>query len=57
MPAEHHVLTIPAQVPNDLRMHMLCAVEQALDDAGASRIWVDTSVVRDVAVMAELPDA
>lgn len=54
--AVHHVLTVPSEVPGHLADALLTAVEQALLRAGATRIWIDPTVVPDAVVMAELPE-
>jgi hypothetical protein len=56
VPHECHVLTLQADLPHSLRDKLLTAVEQVLTDEGACRIWIDTTVSRHVAVVAELPD-
>jgi hypothetical protein len=57
MHEERHILTLRADLPHRLRDRLLTMVEQVLVDEGAGRLWVDGNVPRDVAVMAELPDA
>lgn len=53
MSPQRHVVTVPAGLPHGVQDSMLTAIEKALGRAGASRIWVDLDVHRDIAVMAE----
>ena len=46
----HHILTLAGDLPWDLQDVVLTAVEQALEHAGAQRIWVDTAARGVVAV-------
>ncbi|GGO69396.1 hypothetical protein [Nocardioides deserti] len=50
------VLTMHRQIPHELVDTVLTGVEAALLDAGASRVWIDSSVSPDAVVMAELPE-
>jgi hypothetical protein len=49
-----HVLTVTPGLPVWLLDHLLTRVEQALDEAGASRIWISAELPQ-LAVMADLP--
>jgi hypothetical protein len=55
VPVARHVATLHADVPHDVLKILLTAIEEALIQAGGSRVWIDTSVHRDIAVMADLP--
>jgi len=50
-----HVVTVMPNLPLQLLDHVLTRVELALEDVGASRVWV-ADVRPGLAVMAELPD-
>lgn len=50
---EQHIVTVPQKLAPGLRDAVLTAVEEVLEEAGARRIRVDTTVHRDVAVLAD----
>ncbi len=49
-----HVVTVMPNLPLRLLDHMLTRIESALQDAGASRVWI-ADARAGLAVMAELP--
>jgi hypothetical protein len=55
MAASSHVVTLRADLPHAVIDALLTAIEAALMEAGAVRVWIDTSVRRDITVVAELP--
>jgi len=50
---EVHVLTVPSRVPDDIADAIFTAVERALVEAGATRVWIDPARRPEAAVMAE----
>lgn len=52
-----NVLTLHPVVDLHLQDELLSCVEQALTDAGATRIWIQASPEDDLRVYAELPGA
>jgi hypothetical protein len=51
-----HVLTVVPTLPVSVLDEMLTAVEKALLEMGATRIWIDPELPA-LAIIAELPDA
>lgn len=54
MPTPVHVLTVAPGLPLWLLDHVLSRIEQALREAGASRVWISDELPA-LAVMADLP--
>ena len=50
------VLTVHPDTSVDLQLALLDAIEGVLLDGGASRIWIDTEVRPDLAVVAEFAE-
>lgn len=50
-----HVLTVTPTLPHRVRDRVMTAVEGALNDCDASRVWISNELPR-LAVMADLPE-
>ena len=57
MDAGHHIFTMNPRLPINLVDKLLTAVETVLTEEGASHVWIDSGVVSNISVRAELPAA